>query len=275
MSARVVSLHVYPVKSMAGVSLEEARVELRGIEHDRRFMVVDGAGRFLTQRELPRLALIRVGIDRAAQILTMSTSGDAGPPLTVPLVPTAGPRVEVQVWSDRCVAIDCGPEARAWLGSRLALDCSLVYMPDDSRRAVDPARSAPGDIVSFADGFPLLAISRASLADLNTRLPAPLPMDRFRPNLVLDGFSAYEEDALDTFTIGAIPFRSGGPCGRCVIVNTDQQTAERGKEPLITLATYRNIGGKLLFGLNVLTDAEGVIRVGDPLIRRPRSRRDA
>lgn len=282
MSTRVHSLHVYPVKSMAGYSVTEALVEPRGLAHDRRFMLVDASGRFLSQREIPRMARVQVAIDTALQTLTLTlTAFDAAPfvaplvaPLVVPLVPD-GPRRPVEVWGSPCEAIDAGPHAAAWLRTGLAHDdLSLVYMPDDSLRPTDPTRSRPGDIVSFADGFPLLSLSLASLADLNTRLAEPLPMDRFRPNVVFDGCAPYEEDALGTFTIGSVAFRSSGVCGRCVIVNTDQKTGARGTEPLATLATYRVMGPRIAFGQNVVPDFStnvaqrgAVIRVGDPVTR--------
>lgn len=271
MSPRVHSLNVYPVKSMAGVPVTEARVTPRGLEHDRRFMVVDAAGRLLTQRELPRLALVGVGVDTGASAgtgtLSFTSSDPTATPLAVPLAP-AGPLREVEIWGDRCAAVDCGPAARAWLTSLLGQECALVWMPDDTRRPVDPARSEPGDVVSFADAFPLLAASCASLDDLNARLVEPVPMNRFRPNVVFDGLAPFGEDDLGSFTIGDVAFRTAGPCDRCVVTCTDQATGARGNEPLKTLATYRLVGKKILFGQNVLTRGTGVIRVGDPVVRR-------
>lgn len=264
-AGRVDSLHVYPVKSMASVAVAEARVTPRGLAHDRRFMVVDGSCRLVTQREQPRLALLRPAIDEPRG--TLSLIAEDGSSVTVPLVPD-GARREVEVWGDRCAAIDCGLDAGAWLSKLLGAACALVWMPEDSLRPVDPARSAPGDIVSFADAFPLLVASRASLDDLNARLAEPVPMNRFRPNVVFDGLAPFEEDDLGCFTIGEVGFRTAGPCDRCVVTCTDQATGARGKEPLRTLATYRRVENKIMFGQNVVPEGlapDAVIRVGDPV----------
>jgi uncharacterized protein YcbX len=138
-------------------------------------------------------------------------------------------------------------------------------MPDDVERAVSPDHSRPGDIVGFADGFPLLLATTASLEDLNARLTVPVPMNRFRPNVVVEGCSPWEEDGWTQVTVGQVPFRVAKPCGRCVIITTDQRTGERGVEPLRTLATFRQKDGKVNFAQNCVPDADGVLAVGDEL----------
>jgi uncharacterized protein YcbX len=193
------------------------------------------------------------------------------PPLLA-TVATAGPERQVTIWRDTCPAIDQGDAVAAWFGQFLGTDCRLVRLPDTYRRQVDQTfATSPDDQVGFADGFPFLLISEESLADLNGRLDAPLPMNRFRPNIVVRGGGPFWEDRVSTFRIGAITFRCVKPCARCPITTTDQATALVGKEPLRTLATFRRGGihvpgpvrGAAYFGQNVIHDATGVIRVGD------------
>jgi len=232
-----------------------------GLQYDRRWMVVDQGGRLVTQREHPRLALLRPALD--ADRLTVNAPGAA--PLVLPLHPTESVVVRVTVWHDVCDAIWLGPGPAAWFSGVLGAPVELVYMPDATVRPTDPAY-AVGHRVSFADGFPLLLLSEESLADLNSRLTQPLPMNRFRPNLVIVGGDPYAEDRLRRFEIGGIGFRVVKPCGRCVVTTTDQETAERGVEPLRTLATYRRLEGEVMFGQNVVHRGTGRLRVGAPLL---------
>jgi uncharacterized protein YcbX len=183
------------------------------------------------------------------------------------LYPSSGVRTTVVVWDDACTALWVGERAAAWFSDLLETDCSLVYMPESTVRRADPAY-APGEHrVSFADGFAFLLVSEESLADLNVRLDTPLPMNRFRPNLVIAGGEAFGEDRLVSFRIGDVRFRVVKPCDRCVITTTDQATGERGPEPLRTLATFRRQNGKVLFGQNVVHEGVGVLRVGESLVR--------
>jgi hypothetical protein len=246
---RVESLHVYPVKSARGIALESAAIEERGFEHDRRWMVVDARGRFVSQREEPRLALLAVAVE--ASELVLSTPGM--PVLRVPLAPR-GARRPVRIWDDPCEAVSVGPEAAAWLGDLFGAPSDLVYMPDDVRRPRP---------VGFADAYPFLLLSTASLDDLNRRLERPLPMNRFRPNIVVSGCAAFAEDAWRRIAIGGIPFAVAKPCARCAITTIDQETGERGVEPLRTLAAFRRVGTEVMFGQNLLHEGRGVVRVGD------------
>jgi len=255
---RLLGLYHYPIKSCRGTSLTEAVVGVRGIAADRHWMVVDAAGTFLSQRKLPRMALIapRLG----GGVLEVTAPGV--PPLNV-AVGHGGRRADVSVWDDRCAAIDEGDAAAEWFTTFLGMACRLVRMPDDEVRHVDPTYAGPGDQVGFADGFSFLLTSRASLDELNRRLPTPLPMNRFRPNLVIDGVTAFEEDGWRHIRIDGITFAVAKPCARCAITTTDQNTAERSKEPLRTLATFRNVAGKgVMFGQNLVHDRTGVLHVG-------------
>ena len=256
---RVRGLYRYPIKSCRGTALHEATVDQRGIAFDRRWMIVDAAGNFLSQRELPRMALIAPGLaGDAMEVIAPDVT-----PLAVPLE-SSGAEVEVTVWDDRCTAIDEGPEAARWFSAFLGIPCRLVRTSDTSMRQVDQTYASAGDQVGFADGFSFLLTSHASLEELNRRLPQPLPMNRFRPNIVIDAASPFEEDAWRTVRIGAITFTVAKPCARCAITTTDQLTAERSKEPLRTLATFRNVPGKgVMFGQNLVHHDTGVLRIGE------------
>lgn len=248
------ALHVYPVKSCRGIQLAEATVGDAGLEHDREWMIVTPDGRFLTQRECPRLATVAVSLDGDA--LRLETPSHGG--VSVPLDHRGAP-LEVTVWRDRCRAFDQGDVAAAWLGDLLGRDARLVRFDPQRRRLSDLAWTGGLEAVNrFSDGFALLAISRASLQDLNSRLPAPLPMDRFRPNLELDSLPPYGEDQLGDLLAGPVRLRRVKPCARCVITTTDQATGSvAGDEPLRTLKTYRwdaSLRG-VTFGQNLIVVA--------------------
>jgi uncharacterized protein YcbX len=259
-AAQVTALYCYPIKSCAGTEMTEAVVTSRGIEGDRGMMVVNPAGRFLTQREHPRMALIQP----VASATSLTVSAPGMPPLAVDRQGD-GPRRAVIVWRDRCQAVDQGDEAAGWFSDFLGRSCRLVRLPDDVTRPVNPRYARrPDDQVAFSDGFPFLLLSEESLADLNARLAAPLEMRRFRPNIVVAGAGAYAEDGWRHLRIGALTFDVVKPCQRCAITTVDQATAERGTEPLRTLATYRQVpSGGVMFGQNLLHDGEGYLRVGD------------
>ena len=269
---RLTALHVYPIKSARGIPVQEWEVDSFGLRYDRRWMVVDPRGRFITQRTHPRLALVRPAIDGD----TLRVTAPRMPALELPLQPAPAVTTTVVVWDDACEAVWTGERAAAWFSEALGTPCNLVHMPVDTLRPGDPAFAPPGVRLSFADAFPFLLISEESLADLNTRLPAPLPMNRFRPNLVIRGDGPYVEDSLTGFRLGDIEFRAVKPCGRCAVTTTDQETTERGVEPLRTLATYRKEGSEVMFGQNVVHLGTGRLTVGalvqrtaPPSARRP------
>lgn len=264
MPVTVSALNIYPVKGLKAIALEESRVTERGLEHDRRFMVVDRAGEFLSQRALPKMATVWTEIERGELILSAPDLD----PVALPLEPPGGEAVRVRVWRSMCDALAPSPRADAWLSGYLGIECRVVYMPETTRRESNP-EYAPGKIVSFADGYACLAISQASLADLNARLVAKghraLPMNRFRPSVVLEGATPYAEDAWKEVAIGSAAFGAAKPCGRCEVTMTDQSTGEvQGPEPLATLTTYREhpeFG--IMFGMNWFVARTGAIRVGD------------
>ncbi|HLL52799.1 MAG TPA: MOSC N-terminal beta barrel domain-containing protein [Myxococcaceae bacterium] len=258
----VSSLFVYPVKSARGLAVPRARVSDRGFAWDRRFMVVDPEGSFLTQRELPRLALVEVALGEGR--LTLRAPGQLA--LEVPLPPDTGARREVEVWGDVCPA-GVIPGAGAWLEGFLGTPCELVYMPDEVRRPTpaDSARAGAADRVGFADAFPFLLTTTASLEEL-ARRGADVPMDRFRPNLVVSGCEPFAEDGWRRIRVGGVVFHVVKPCDRCATTTVDQATGETGKEPLRTLASFRRREGKVYFGQNLLHEGSGEVAVGDPVV---------
>lgn len=255
------ALFRYPLKSGAGLSLEHATVEPLGIEHDRRWMAVRPNGAFLTGRELPSLVLVHAVPGPSG--LHLSAPGMSE--LTVPIPTDAAPRLDVTVWRDTCSAARADAAADRWLSEYLGQPAALVYVDARMQRPVDPAHAAEDDRVGFADGFPLLLVSEASLADLNQRLPEPVPMSRFRPNLVVGGCDAFSEDGWRRLRIGTVELAVVKPCARCVFITVDAGTARKDphQEPLRTLTTFRRINGKVMFGQNVVVRRAGTVRVGD------------
>ncbi len=259
---RLSKLHVYPVKSCRGFAAPRWPLDSYGLRHDRAWMAVDQSGRFLTQREWPRLAQIAATIEDQRVVLT----APGLPPLTLPAAGADAGDVEVEVWRHVGPAIDGGDQAAQWIATHLGIASRLVAIARGHRRAVDRGWFAGEAHAAFSDGYPLLLLSEASLDDLNARLAQPLPMERFRPNLVVAGAAPYEEDLWKRIRIGDVELDVVTPCSRCVIPSTDQVTGERGgKEPLQTLATYRKTELGVVFGQNVVHRTNGVLEVGAPV----------
>lgn len=254
----VASLHIHPIKSFGGFSVREARITPRGFEHDRRWMLVDGRGQFLTQRELPLMALFHCAPSDKGYRVT--DTRDAGT-IDLPWAIDAGDVRRARIWGDEVEVIHAPIAVSAWFADRLAITCSLVHMPERSLRPINPAYAT--GITALNDGYPYLILSQASLDDLNARLDAPLPMDRFRPSIVIAGGEAFQEDRWTEIGIGAARFRLVKPCSRCAITTTDQRTGVRGKEPLRTLATYRRVGHDVNFGMNAVVIRGEMVAVGD------------
>lgn len=251
-------LHIYPVKSAAGISVSQTQVTDRGLLHDRRWMVCDRNGRFLTQRKLPKMALIQVDV---GDTLRLSIADDTAAAIELPAVPKPSERVAVEVWGDDCTAWSMGEEVGQWLSQFLGLEAQLVYMPDSTHRPTDHGRF--DRLNSFSDAYPFLLISDASLADLNRRLEQPVPMNRFRPNLIVAGCDPFAEDTWKQIKVGDIVFDVAKACSRCSIPGVEQLTGKQGKEPLKTLATYRRWDHAIWFGQNLLAHGEGMLQVGD------------
>lgn len=251
-------ISIYPVKSMAGCEVVSVKIDRFGPVGDRRWVVTNQAGRFLTQRENPGMALIHA--TREGATLRLKAGAES---LVVPFPGPGSKERLVQVWEDHARARDAGDSAARWLSDRLGQACRLFYMPDDSVRLVDGLYAKNGETVSFADGFPILLISRASLDDLNGRLPSPVPMNRFRPNLVVSGCAPFAEDTWECIRIGDMQFEIAKPCSRCAVPSIVQETAERDPHINRVLAGYRRFDGKIYFGQNLLYRQGGEVRIGD------------
>ena len=255
-------INIYPIKSLKGISLTKSVVEVRGLRHDRRLMLVDAENKFLTQREFPVMA--RISIDLNGEGFTASVNGQQ---LKIPLHPATDDYRTAKIWTSS-VRSEFYPDAiNKWFSDALEIDCKLVAMPEGAHRGVNPVYAIRQfkDEVSFADGYPFMLLGEASLADLNSRLAEPVPMNRFRPNFVVAGSEPFAEDNWRIIRIGSTVFHVVKPCERCVIPTIDQSAGEKtGKEPLRTLSIYRTKRGKVLFGQNLIAETAGAtVRVGD------------
>lgn len=268
MSGLVVGeLYLHPVKSARAVRAMEADVGPTGLAHDREFMVVDPRGDFLTQREHPELARLGARIEDGVLVL----EADDRRPVRVP-VPPRGPQRTVSVWGDEVLADDCGAEAAGLLTNLLGRPARLVRTADGAVRAVDPAYAKEGDRVSFADGFPILVTTTASIEAVRERAVAgAVDARRFRPNIVVAGAGAFDEDGWSAIEIGAVRLELVKPCSRCAIVDVDPDAGARHGGVLAALASFRSEGNKVLFGQNALVRRTGRIRVGDPVTIEPAS----
>lgn len=257
---RLARIYVHPIKSTQGIPLQRAELDALGLRHDRRWMLVDAEGTFLSQRALPEMTLISPSFSGD----TLRVSAPGMPDLSLPLhPPESGERLPVSIFGDELLTAPAGDEADRWFASFLGVDCRLVYMPGEAVRPVDPRYAASTDRVGFADGFPLLMFSEASLEDLNSRLPEPVSERRFRPNLLISGCEPFAEDGWQRLRIADVSLRVAKPCARCTIPTVDPKTAVKGKEPLRTLNEYRKAGPEVMFGQNLAHDGVGELRVGD------------
>lgn len=255
-------IYVYPIKSLGGIRLTEAEVEMRGLKYDRRWLLVDENGRFLTQRTFAGMALLEVSLLEEGLSIRHRSRPEVAP-LLVPYEGNQNNLIPVSIWDDICPAQLVSPAADAWFSAVLGRPVRLVRMPATTRRPVDPDIVPAGAVVSFADAYPFLVIGQAALDHLNGQLAEPVPMNRFRPNFVFSGGEPHAEDRWTNFWIGSVPFRGVKPCARCVVTTINQATATAGNEPLRTLARYRTWNKKVFFGMNVLGMAAGTVRVGD------------
>lgn len=267
MTITVSELNYYPIKSCGGIRAEFAEITARGFQYDREWMLVDEDGEFFTQRDNAKMALVSPAVNEKGLVL----NAPGMPELVVPHLngghrEALSDKRPVVVWSDVCDGVDQGDEASEWLSSFLDMRCRLVRMASGYVRQVDQEYALrPSDQVGFADGFPFLLISDESLADLNARLQEPVPMNRFRPNIVVKGCDPFDEDKWKTIRIGAITFDVVKPCARCAITTINQKTSERGQEPLKTLSGFRRIDNKVMFGQNVVHHTTGTISVSAPV----------
>ncbi|RFZ94245.1 MOSC domain-containing protein [Mucilaginibacter conchicola] len=259
---RVSQLIIYPIKSLGGIELTTAKVTDRGLEHDRRWMLIDDDNRFLSQREYAQLALCKVSVEDDGLSVTYTPDGSS---IKIPFEPIKQDALEVTIWDDTCSGQLVSDEVDAWFTEKLGKSSRLVYMPDETHRQTDLRYTSEGMVTSFSDAYPLLIIGQAALDDLNSRLDEALPMNRFRPNVVFTGGAPYSEDLMNHIQINGLDFYGVKLCARCIMTTINQETIAKGKEPLKTLAKYRRKGNKILFGQNLALIGTGNINVGDEL----------
>ena len=255
-------INIYPIKSLGGITLQSSEIEERGLKHDRRWILVDESNKFFTQRNFPEMALIKVAVDQDGLKLQHKTK--TVEQLFVPFEFEHSKTGKVVIWNDTVTGEFYNTQIDSWFSEIIGIKCHLVKMPNSTKRVID-RKYAKNKAVSFADRFPFLIIGQASLDDLNSRIEVPLPMNRFRTNFVFTGGKSFEEDNWKNFKIGDVVFQAVKPCARCVITTTDQETSDRAHEPLLTLAKYRKIDNKVMFGMNLVCESTGQITVGSKI----------
>lgn len=252
---------------MAGISLNESQLDQFGLKYDRRWMLVDKNGDFLTQRHHAQMCLFNVELSNNG--LRIGHKTNASIHIIVPYSPSGNDTMMVKVWDDLCEAQIVSSDIDQQLSQLLEAEVHLVLMPENSRRQVDKRYAPEGTITAFSDGYPLLMISEESLSQLNSKLETPIEMRRFRPNLVIKGGFAHCEDQKGEWQIGELRFQAVKPCSRCVVTTINPDTSEKSAEPLRTLATYRKQDGKVLFGMNMLhQDYNAKLKLGDKVVFR-------
>lgn len=256
-------IYIYPIKSLGGISLSEAILEEKGIRYDRRWMLVDESGMFLSQRTFPKMALLQVNLAPDGLVVTDKKNSKIS--ISIPFEPKSNLKKSVTIWEDTVEAQLVDENVSKWFSEQLEMPCDLVIMPDSTQRKLKEKYAVNGESVSFADGMPYLLIGQSSLIDLNGKLENPVPMDRFRPNFVFEGGEEFIEDTWEEIQIGNALFKITKPCARCVMTTVNQDTASKSKEPLRTLAKYRTVDAKVMFGQNMLLLKGEKVKIGDEL----------
>ncbi len=262
-SYKLSEINIYPVKSLPGISLNDSVVEERGLLYDRRWMIVNSNNVFITQRLFPHMVFIRVKIEEGKLIFRHLNKSIETLELSLTEFPEKNTYVEV--WEDKCEAVEYNQEINDWFSEALDAKCKLVYMPNTTERKTSVKYFSKSKNVSFADGYPFLIIGEESLKFLNRKLTNKVSMSQFRPNLVFSGGKEHDEDKWNKITIGDLNFSVGKPCARCVITTINPKDGSKNKEPLATLSKYRNFSGKVMFGQNAISHSEGLIRLGDKI----------
>jgi len=255
---------IYPIKSLAGIRVKQANVKQKGLEGDRRWMLMDETGRFITQREHPNLALFDLSVsDNGLQVVSRVTLHKL---LIQDHANRTGTEYTATIWDDEVKVVEPEVMYSNWFSDQLGIPCKLVFFPEANTRNVDTKYVSNFEQVSLADGYPYLIIGQSSLNDLNSKLDVPVTMQRFRPNFVFTGGEAFEEDRWQHFKIGSYSFRGIKRCARCVLTTVNPQTGEKGREPLFTLSKYRKEENKIFFGQNVIAlSLDNLITEGDEI----------
>jgi uncharacterized protein YcbX len=253
-------LYIYPIKSLAGIAVSTSLVTDRGLEYDRRWVLVDEQNYHVTQREMPLLGSLVPEITAFGVIIRNSKNQES---ILVPFKPLKEKKEAIKVWDDVFDGVEVSENISNWFSEIIGKQVRLMFQPEDSKRSVEAKYQIKGDeIVGAADGYPILIISEESLEDLNSKLEISVEMLRFRPNIVICGVQAFEEDEIGEVGIGTAEIIGVKNCGRCVMVNNSLDGTQANKEPLQTLSKYRKEGNKVLFGRNFLVAKEGEITIG-------------
>lgn len=255
---RLSEIWIYPIKSLGGIPLTTARVSPKGLQYDRRWMLVDEKGTFLTQRAFPKMARFKLTVQEDQMQIHFEQDQ-----IEIPLTIKTGRELKVQIWNDMVLSLEAGDHFSNWFTERMGMKCKLVFFPEENPRWVDPQYAINSDHTSLADAYPFLIIGQESLNDLNSRLDKPVPMNRFRPNFVFTGGKPFDEDKWKNFSIGKNHFVAVKPCSRCVLTTVDQDTGEKGVEPLKTLSTYRRVENKTFFGQNLIASDYNEVHIND------------
>lgn len=254
-------IYIYPIKSLGGFRVDQANLEEKGFQYDRRWMLVDKEGRFLTQREHNQMALFQVELNEQGLFVVRKNNPEEK--VTIPMKATTEVVMPVRIWDDEVSGQLVDIKVSEWFSKQLQIECDLVLFPEFAVRKLKPKYAVNNESVSYADGMPYLLIGQGSLDDLNQKLDEAVGMERFRPNLVISGAEPFEEDTWEKIRIGDAEFKISKPCARCVMTTIDQETAEKGKEPLKTLASYRLQDKKIMFGQNLIQLNGAKVQVGD------------
>ena len=263
---KINQIWIYPIKSLAGIRLKKTIVKQKGLQYDRRWMLVDSEGRFLTQREHPKMALFSVAIASGYLVISTQPQGMDSVVQSIKLdlnANVSGSFLKVNIWDDDVEAVEVNPDYSAWFSRHLNIECRLVFFPEENRRDADPDYAKNKEQVSLADGYPFLIIGQSSLDELNKKLKEPISIKRFRPNFVFTGGLPHEEDSWRNFKIGSVSFEGVKPCSRCVLITVNPETGEKGVEPLRELSMYRKKNSKVYFGENLLARSYGEVNEGD------------
>ncbi len=257
----VSGLYIYPVKSLGGISLESSEVGLKGLKYDRRYVLVNDNGVFVSQRTIAKMCLLKVSKEEGGFEVEHVESGDK---LIIPLALENGKKVKVKIWDDEVNCILADNRMNEWFTEKLGINLRLCFQPDDEIRKTDPKYSITNeDQTSLSDGYPILIVSEESIAEINERCPEQIDILRFRPNIVIRGGGAFEEDDLGEFKLGSTKLVGVKKCARCQVVNIDYKTSLSGAEPLKSLSGFRKLGNKVLVGMNIIVQGSGKIVLND------------
>ncbi len=257
MSYRVKSLHIYPIKSLQGISITSAQLCDYGFEYDRQWMLIDTEHTFISQRTVPLMATLKTEINGNSLIVSNKDSS-----ITLDLNKQSESNIEVTIWRDTVQASTEAEEINEWFSQQLNTPCQLVKLAIDQKRLVDPTFAHSKETVGFADAYPLLIVAQSNIDLLNSKLEQPIDMNRFRPNIVIDGLSAHEEDKLHSIIINDIEIKLVKPCDRCTVPAVDQETGVKRPDVLRMLLTYRQFNKLIYFGMNGLHQSLGIIETG-------------